>query len=46
MLQVIFAVEPSVETTLYVGQQLDVFIEVSTHSDDLQRQPVTTAARK
>jgi len=41
-LQVIFAVQSSRETTLYVGQQLDVFVEVSGHGDD-SRSPALRA---
>ena len=39
VLQVIFAVEPEIETTLYVGQQLDVFIEAAGGGQQPQSAP-------
>lgn len=46
VLQVIFAVRASGETTLYVGQQMDVFIETSRHGYDSQTQDMPAMAGK
>ena len=42
VLQVIFAVDPAVDTTLYVGQQLDVFIDAEA-GDARSNPPAGTA---
>ena len=45
VLQVIYAIEPN-QPTVYVGQQLDVFIETGKPSGTTGQQPVALAAAR